>query len=187
MTMRLILVRHGESLLGSVNRYAGRTDTRLSPEGRRQVLELAERFRRFRADGVFSSDLLRCRETVELLAPRSRIEYTASLRELDFGEWEGLSPEECSVSHPMRYRRWMEDPRSEDPPGGESLDDLARRVFAFADLVADRFRRRTAVFVTHGGPIRVFLDPGLENIRRIVVRPAEPVILNWEGPRIAAP
>jgi probable phosphoglycerate mutase len=57
--MRLILVRHGESQLGSVYRYAGRTDTPLSPEGRRQVLELADRFGGFRVDAVFSSDLLR--------------------------------------------------------------------------------------------------------------------------------
>jgi broad specificity phosphatase PhoE len=185
--MRLILVRHGESQLGSVYRYAGRTDTPLSPEGRRQVLELADRFGGFRVDAVFSSDLLRCRETAELLAPRSRIEYTECLRELDFGKWEGLTPEECALAHPSRYGRWMEDPRSEDPPGGESLDGLARRVLAFADLVAGRFRRRTAAFVTHGGPIRVLLDPGLENIRRIVVRPADLFVLDLEGPRIIAP
>jgi broad specificity phosphatase PhoE len=184
--MRLILVRHGESQLGSVYRYAGRTDTPLSPEGRRQVVELADRFGGFGSTGS-SSDLLRCRETAEILAPRSRIEYTGCLRELDFGEWEGLTPEECALAHPSRYRRWMEDPRSEDPPGGESLDGLARRVLALADLVAGRFRRRTAVFVTHGGPIRVLLDPGLENIRGIVVRPADLFVLDWEGPRIIAP
>ena len=185
--MRLILVRHGESKLGSVYRYAGRTDTPLSPEGRRQVLELAGRFGGFRVDRVFSSDLIRCRETAELLAPRSRIEFTACLRELDFGEWEGLTPEECALAHPSRYRRWLEDPRAVEPPGGESLDGLARRVLAFADLVAGRFRRRTAAFVTHGGPIRVLLEPGLENLRKIVVRPAELFVLDREGTGTIAP
>jgi broad specificity phosphatase PhoE len=81
----------------------------------------------------------------------------------------------------------MEDPRAVDPPGGESLDGLARRVLAFADLVAGRFRRRTAAFVTHGGPIRVLLEPDLENLRKIVVRPAELFVLDRKGTGAVAP
>jgi broad specificity phosphatase PhoE len=187
VTARLLLIRHGESVLGAQNRYAGRLDPPLTQEGRRQVEGLRRRFLRFRVDYVFTSDLLRCRETVELLAPRSDVACTKRLREIDFGAWEGLTPSECLRMSPSVYRRWIEDPRSVAPPGGEPMVRFARRVLSFADRVAARFLGRTVAIVTHGGAIRVLLDPGLRDLAYLHVPPADMIVRHWRGAREAAP
>lgn len=159
--VRLILIRHGESVLGRARRYAGHRDTPLSPEGRRQISRLRSRFRRLRPDLVVSSDLKRCRETAALLAPGISVPDYEPLRELDFGDWDGLTAASCRRRDPRRFDRWMRDPWSVPPPGGEKLGALWARVRGFvSDLVRRHPARRIAI-ITHAGPIRALLaaDP----------------------------
>jgi len=106
---------------------------------------------------------------------------------MGFGAWEGLTPEECLRQSPSLYRRWLKDPVSVAPPGGEPLTRLAERVLSFADCVAVRFSGRTVAFVTHGGPIRSLLDPGLRDLRNIHVLPASLVVRRWSGIPEAVP
>jgi len=154
---RLILIRHGESLLGRARRYAGHRDTPLSPEGRRQIAKLRGRFTRLRPDIVISSDLKRCRQTALLLAPGARVEASALLRELDFGDWDGLTSTTCRRRNPGRFDRWMRDPWSVTPPGGEKLTHLWDRVRAYVSDLARRHPGETVAIVTHAGPIRALL------------------------------
>ncbi len=156
-SVRLLLVRHGESVLGRARRYAGHRDTPLTPAGRRQILHLRARFERLRPDLVLSSDLGRCRESAALLAPGRRIEATDLLRELDFGDWDGLTARTCRRRDPTRFDRWMRDPGSVRPPGGESLERLWNRVRRFASALARRHPGRTLALVTHAGPIRALV------------------------------
>jgi broad specificity phosphatase PhoE len=156
---RLVLIRHGESVLGREGRYAGHGDTPLTPAGQRQILALRPRFAPFRGDFIFSSDLRRCRETAELLAPGRVVRFSERLRELDFGAWEGLTAEECRRRDPDRFGRWMRSPQSTRPPGGESMDQLWSRVRTFATHLARRHAGRTLTLITHGGPIRALLAP----------------------------
>lgn len=136
----IVLVRHGESLLGSQKRFAGHSDTPLTARGRRQLAKL--KLPKF--DRVYSSDLLRCRQTAAALHLHAC--FTPLLRELDFGAWEGRTHDELLPS--ARYRKWLRDPGSTKPPQGESIADMTRRV---RRLVA-RLRGRS-LLITHAGPI----------------------------------
>jgi alpha-ribazole phosphatase len=153
----LILIRHGESLLGRARRYAGNRDTPLSPEGRRQITKLRARFRRLNPGVLVSSDLKRCRQTALLLAPGSRVEASTLLRELDFGEWDGLTSATCRRRNPRRFDRWMRDPWSVKPPGGEPLTHLWDRVRTYVSDLARRHPGKTVAIITHAGPIRALL------------------------------
>jgi broad specificity phosphatase PhoE len=64
---------------------------------------------------------------------------------------------------------------------------FARRVLSFADRVAARFLGRTVAIVTHGGAIRVLLDPGLRDLAYLHVPPADMIVRHWRGAREAAP
>jgi broad specificity phosphatase PhoE len=110
---------------------------------------------------VFSSDLKRCLETARLLAPGAPIHATDRLRELDFGSWDGLTARTCRRRDAERFDRWMRDPWSTRPPGGESLRRLCGRVRTYVASLLDRFPGRTLALVTHAGPIRALLaaDP----------------------------
>ncbi len=156
---RLILVRHGESVLGRRKRYAGHLDSPLSQKGLAQVRLLRGRFQKLGADIVISSDLSRCLETARILAPGADILSSTRLRELDFGEWDGRTSGSCRRGDSARFDRWMRDPWTNPTPGGESLRQLWTRVRGYVDSQARRFPRRKLAIITHAGPIRSLLAP----------------------------
>jgi alpha-ribazole phosphatase len=154
---RLILVRHGESVLGASHRYAGHRDTPLTSRGRAQALSLRPRLEKLRPDFIFSSDLQRCRQTAALMAPDRAIRTSPHLRELDFGAWDGMTADACLRRDPGRFDRWMKNPWRCRPPGGESLAQLSKRVRGFVAAVVREFPNRNLAIITHGGPLRVLL------------------------------
>lgn len=147
----LTLVRHAATALNEQHRYQGRSDPPLSEAGRRQALLLGRRLQGRVFDRVVCSAAARCTQTVALALPGVSSTIDPRWRELDFGEWEELTHEQCAAAHPERLRAWIEDPALHAPPGGESLEALRQRVDrALAELPAgDR-----VLVITHGGPIR---------------------------------
>lgn len=178
MQCRLVLIRHGESVLGSEGRYAGHIDTPLTSRGRRQVLRLRNRFESLQVDRIYSSDLERCRATADLLAPGRQIILSRSLRELDFGRWEGTTHRHLLRTHRSLYEKWLAGSSLVAPPGGETLAHLAARVRAFARRIALRHPSQTAALVTHGGPFRVLLA-GARGFWSVKVPPASMELVEW--------
>ncbi len=176
---RLILVRHGESVLGRTRRYAGHRDTPLTPAGRRQVLRLRSRFESLQPELIVSSDLRRCRETADLLAPNRDVKIAPQLRELDFGAWEGLTARTCQRRDPERFDRWMRDPRHTRPPEGETLTRLWTRVRAFVASLVKRYPGRTLALITHAGPIRAIAAHDASRFWNIDVPPASIMEIVW--------
>lgn len=183
LSVRLILVRHGESVLGLAHRYAGHRDTPLAPVGRARVFRLRTRFRKLRPDRIFSSDLRRCRQTAAILSPDETVRTSPRLRELDFGAWDGLTAKSCRRRDPERFDRWMRNPWSTRPPGGESLSRLCRRVRTFVTSVAKRHPHQTLALITHGGPIRALLAPDRSRFWSVDVPPVAIFTLRWDEVR----
>ena len=104
---------------------------------------------------IFSSDLPRCAGLAQELAAHWSIplETTASLREVNFGEWEGRTYDEIDATDGKRWRAWCDDWRHGTPPGGESIDDLVARLKSWLD---DSRPLSTDVLVTHAGVVRAF-------------------------------
>lgn len=102
---------------------------------------------------VWGSDLLRCRQTARLLFPNARYEANADWRELNFGDWEKKTYDDLQCNE--RYRNWIDDPETIQPPNGESLLQLAERIGRAIEAFSE-----TGDFtvVTHGGPIRYILS-----------------------------
>jgi alpha-ribazole phosphatase len=159
MTQRLLIVRHGETPWNAAGRFQGQRDVLLGERGRAQAAALARALEGQRIDAVYSSDLERARETAEAIAgPRAlTIVPVRQLREMSFGAWEGLTLAEVQRADPERLETWHREPAATSPPGGESLIDLEDRVrVVFRDLGAHP-GDRTALIVSHAGPIRVLL------------------------------
>src|SRR3982074_1290712 len=88
--MRLILVRHGETLSNAQKRFTGQSDVPLSPLGRRQIAALGKSLAREHLDVIGASDLMRTRVTAEAIARFHALPVSVdpNLRELALGEWE---------------------------------------------------------------------------------------------------
>jgi alpha-ribazole phosphatase len=160
---RLVLVRHAEADEAMRGRCYGRLDVGLSSEGRRQARELGAALRDIPFAAVYSSPLARALDTAAAIAACHDLEPMASegLREIDFGELEGLLYEEIEVQRPELFREWMETPGSVRFPGGEALADLRARVLPAVVAIRERHEGEAVALVAHGGVIRVVLADAL--------------------------
>ena len=85
-----------------------------------------------------------------------------ALHEIDHGEWEGKTQAEVLAGWPEAYRAYEAAPWDTPRPGGESYEELGRRLWPALEELADRHRGEEALVVTHGGPIRLVLSRVLE-------------------------
>jgi alpha-ribazole phosphatase len=157
--MRLLLVRHGETVWNAEARLQGRTDLPLSPLGRQQASALAGVVVTETVHALYASDLRRAWETAEILADPLglQVQPEPRWREMAFGDWEGLTFAEIQQRDAAALAAWQADPMRIAPPGGETLAQVSERVgAALAGLIAT-CQERTAVLVAHGGPLRVLL------------------------------
>lgn len=140
MKMQIVLLRHGTTRWNREKRYLGHTDLPLI-DGVQQELEPARRaLEGWQWDSIYCSDLLRCRETLERIIPRSldshslpAVIYDDRLREMDFGRWEGLTYND--LCEQPAYRSWIDDPSSVCPPDGESWQHFSQRIEQFARMI----------------------------------------------------
>ncbi len=164
MSARLLLLRHPETNWNREGRWQGHADLPLNERGWEQMREGFPRLPPERWAAVYSSDLLRARETAAWLAMKLGLSprVAASLRERNMGEWEGLTPEEARAAWPDLYPRVEADPFRERPPGGESFADLLARVAAALRRIAGFHPGEAVLVVTHGGILKWLLCALLE-------------------------
>ncbi len=176
--MRILLIRHGRqsSPLCNVN-------VPLAPEGRLQARRLGERLQADKPDVVFSSDLIRAVETAKIANELWQVPHVirGGLREISFGDMEGMSDQEISVKYSDFLKEKAKMETDLPYPGGESAEDVARRAFpvllemtgqsgSFAEETAgpracdsavgetmESGTWNTVAVITHGGVIRSLL------------------------------
>ena len=157
--VRLLLVRHGAVPSDGADRYWGRTDVPLSEHGMRQAELLSQRLASENIAAVYSSDLRRARDTAAIIAEPHDVPVTLrqDLREIDFGQLEGMTFDEIQSTRPGIESLWSGADPGTGFPGGESLESLARRVdSAFRELLADS-PEGSVLLVAHGGPLRALV------------------------------
>jgi broad specificity phosphatase PhoE len=168
----LILVRHATTAASASGRNLGqRSDPPLADAGLVLAASLGETLAAELAElphdelRVVSSPALRCRQTAGAISaalevPATSPEVAPGLLEIDYGDWDGLTADECRARDPELRAAWETDPYETRCPGGESGADVVRRAFAElapveAWLAADR--ARCAIVVTHNHVIRLRL------------------------------
>jgi broad specificity phosphatase PhoE len=157
---RIVFVRHGETVWHGENRYAGSSDIELSDRGRSQAQALA----RWAADAglerLYVSPLRRARETARTLETALAMEATVDsrLRELDFGDGEGLTSHEMGERFPSQYAAFRKDPVKHFLPGGEDpVAAIARGRAALAEIDSQAGSQGRVLVVGHNTLIRLLL------------------------------
>ena len=156
---RILLARHGETAWNACGKLQGRTDIPLNEAGRAQAHELAARLQREPIASVTTSDLSRAAETGDIIAralglPAPRID--PELRERSFGPFEGLTSDECAARYPGAWRSWVD--HTSPVEGAEPCEDAVARLSRAIARIALRAQSRTALVVSHGGVLRLWLS-----------------------------
>lgn len=125
--MAIWMVRHGETEWSISGRHTGSTDIPLTPDGRLQAAAIGKLLAGRRLDHVFSSPMLRARETAGLAGFGDRMRLHEDLLEFDYGELEGLTTGQIRATHPgwQLFR--------DGCPGGETPEQMAKRVDALIE------------------------------------------------------
>ena len=180
------LLRHGQTEHTPERRFSGSTDLPLSELGRAEARAAALGLKDRGIDVVVASPLRRCRETAQAAAEvlGLEVEIDEDLRELDFGEWEGLTGDEVRARSPLAFRRWWgaTDVRA---PGGESVADVSARVARARGRILDRHAGKTVLVVSHVTPIKLLIAAGLgvgdEVVHRIFLEAAALSSVAWSS------
>ena len=156
------LVRHGETQWNAEQRVQGQTDVPLNETGREQAALTGKRLARVRFRAIYSSDMSRARETAEIIAAASAsappdVVLDARLREVAFGELEGMTWAEIEARGSGLHVR--QDQRDLDyrPEGGESYRELLGRLGDFAAALEERHPADDVLVVGHGAALRALV------------------------------
>ena len=155
---RILLIRHGESLSNKQHMLSGRGNSDLSRSGTAQARKLSRFIRKKFSpiDRIYSSPLERALSTARELSRKLKtpVETNELLVETDFGRWEGMTHEMLKCQ--PEWERYLSDPFHFSFPGGESPQDVKRRVLLFREQLLGEDSWSTVVVVSHYTPI-VFL------------------------------
>ena len=154
----LLFIRHAETDMAGT--FCGHSDPPINSRGRAQIAELMARLVPETFDAIYSSDLRRAVNTAEALNKKFVVPVTTMpcLREIHFGEWEGLTWAEIERRDAAYARRWNEAFPDLPAPGGEAHSAFERRVLKVTDDLLRLPEDKRVALVTHGGVMRVVLQ-----------------------------
>jgi broad specificity phosphatase PhoE len=150
---QLLLVRHGETDGVSSIRYFGSTDIALSDEGRAQMARVASRLASRRVDLWLASNLCRSWAAAGIVSRGASVRIDPDLREIHFGQWEGLTREQIQARDPVLFQDWQAGAEGFEFPGGEARAAFRARVARALERV-QASGAANAVGVLHKGVIR---------------------------------
>ena len=156
---RLLLVRHGITEFNSTRRFAGYSDVELSAAGYRQVERLRDRLANEQIDAVYSSVVKRALVTAEVISSGRKVDIVtcSELREMNYGDAEGLTFEEISRHHPELAESITNFSLELSFPGGESFKGFIARTIKFLNRLNKHAAEQTILIVSHGGALKVLV------------------------------
>jgi broad specificity phosphatase PhoE len=154
--MRLIVVRHGETIENANDVVMGHHGGTLSEKGISQAKETAIKLKSYEFDQAWSSDLKRCIDTAKIILKyHSRIELQISpaLREVNYGEFQGRPASEIRA-----YFDKKGFDKDSKVPGGESHKEMGERTRNFINSLLRDAPDQNILIVSHNGPIEAIRE-----------------------------
>ena len=147
---KFYIVRHGQTDYNKEHRILGRLDIPLNETGIEQAKNIADSFRNVHFDAIYYSPLTRAKQTAsEILKKHGNAEFIEApeIIERDFGDYGG----ESNNVEPPYYGLWDYSLESKAIKGGESMEDIKKRVFPFLDKLLAERKNQNVCLVCHGG------------------------------------
>ena len=154
--VKLILVRHALTVDNQKSRLSGHIDSSISEEGKEQIDKITNYLKDFDIDKIYTTTSSRTKDTVKKLSELKSIEIIEkeSLKEISFGDFEGLTFDEIKDKYPKEFQDMIEKGYEYKYPNGESLIDSYNRVCIELDNILSNNDDRTILICSHGGTIR---------------------------------
>jgi broad specificity phosphatase PhoE len=159
MPLNICFLRHGETQASQTGGFCGALDVDLTPEGHQMAEEFAAAHKSLPWAAVLCSPLRRAMDTARPLCEATGLdmELRDRLREIAFGRWEGMTPEEVNLRYHDEYVRWLADAGWNAPTGGERGVDVARRGSGVLEEIERTYPSGNVLVVSHKATTRIML------------------------------
>lgn len=161
-TLRIFLVRHGETDWNRQGRFQGQIDVPLNPTGQAQGEQVAAFLKDVSFHQAISSPMLRPKATAEAILahhPQVPLKLIPAFAEISHGDWEGKLEPEVESLYPGELHRWRQTPAVVQMPNGENLQQVWERAIAAWEQLIDELRQSSAMLHRGGdrGPDQVLV------------------------------
>lgn len=156
MKTTVLLIRHGETEWNKLGKFQGCTDIPLAKDGIKQAELLRDRINGD-FDYIYASPLIRAHETAKILAEKNnkKVIIEPQIREINFGEWEGLTIKGISEKYPEIFKVWRTDKLEGNFSGGDlSIHNASSRAKKCILDIVNKHEGKKIVIVAHGGIIK---------------------------------
>jgi broad specificity phosphatase PhoE len=155
--MNLYMVRHGQTAASRENRFSGSSDPPLTAVGEAMAQAFARVHASLTWDAIYTSPMLRTRQTADALCRLTGVQAIVEegLKEVDYGEWEGLRQDDVKERWPEAFEYWADDVASRGTPGGETAFQVAARAMRVVEGIRSRHERGNVLLVSHKATLRV--------------------------------
>lgn len=160
MSLNLYLLRHGQTECSRNNSFCGSINSELTPEGLEMAKAFASAYSSIKWTAVFSSPMQRAIDTAKPLSTVIGIEpqLRDGLKEINYGKWEGKTPEVVSKEYHDDYIRWLADPAWNAPNEGEMAITIASRAMKVIEEIKHLYSSGNVLVVSHKATIRIILS-----------------------------
>ncbi len=159
MSLRLYLVRHGETTYSQTGGYCGDLDPNLTPAGMEMAEAFAQAYRSVPWAAIYSSPMKRTMATARPLceAVGMELQLRDGLKEIRYGAWEGKTQAEVEEAYGEDYVRWLTEPAWNPPTGGETAVQIASRASLVVAEIESKYRDGNVILFSHKATIRIIL------------------------------
>lgn len=156
---KIYLVRHGESQWNVLKRIQGQQDIPLTDKGNQQAHQIGNRLLDKNIDFIYSSDLERAYDTATIIGEKLQInvESVPELREIKFGQWEGICYDEIFLSDYKELIMWRKAPEKLNIDGIETLEKLQLRSMLAIDKIVNNKKGKNILVVSHSATLKTII------------------------------
>lgn len=158
-TLKIHLIRHGATDANYKGQYIGcKTDLPLAPEGLNELRLMKDDIDYPEIQKLYSSPMLRCKQSAAVLYPDMPIFTVDNLKEYDFGDFEGKTAKELEL-HP-KFKDWTSGKLSTTPNGEDNTEFIKRLCLGLNQIIVDMLNEgiESAAVLMHGGAIMMLLS-----------------------------
>ncbi|MBE9206548.1 histidine phosphatase family protein [Nostoc sp. LEGE 06077] len=159
MNLHIYFLRHGQTEYSRNNAFCGSIDSELTPEGFDMAEAFASAYQSLAWAAIFCSPMRRTIATAKPLCTAIGIEpqLREGLKEINYGQWEGKTPEFISQEYHDDFLRWSADPAWYAPTGGEMAVTIASRAMGVIEEIKHFHQSGNVLVVAHKATIRIML------------------------------
>lgn len=167
-TLKLYIVRHGETEWNVIKRFQGQLNTPLTEKGIKKLKETGKKLENVLFDEVYTSELGRTVASAEIILNENRgyknkkreLQKLAELNEVYFGVWQGLTYEEVFLKYPEEGNNYFYNVKNYKAENveAEKLEDALERFLKGINKILDSHESGNILVVTHGTVFEMFMN-----------------------------